>query len=478
MSELKKISTNGLKWSAIERIATQTTQLMVMLILGRMLGPKAFGLIGMLAIFIAISQTLVDSGFSSALIRKQDRDETDYATVFYFNIITSIICYSILFISAPYIANFYLQPELTSLTRTLGLVILINSFAIIQRTRLSIIIDFKTQTKASLISVACSATISLFLAYLDFGAWALVAQTLSFATINIILLNIFDPWLPKRTFSKASFNQLFSFSSKILLSGLLDTIYNNIYQIIIGKLFSACQLGLFTQAKNLSSIPAMTLTGIIQRVTYPVMSHIQNDQKALEKTYLLTLRLSAVVIFPLILGLAIIAKPLLTLLLGQEWKPAAELISILCIGYMLYPIHAINLNLLQIKGRSDLFLRLEIVKKIITTIMLLITVPFGIKTICIGMVIQSYLALTINTYYTGKLSSLTMLKQFKALSIIWIITCMCIGSASIWSIYVNNIIIQLFLIILSALGLYLIAIKSLQADLFYYVINTVKRKKI
>ncbi|HIF9210044.1 TPA: lipopolysaccharide biosynthesis protein [Photobacterium damselae] len=465
-----------MKWSAIERIATQSIQLIVMLVLGRMLGPEAFGLIGMLAIFIAISQTFVDSGFSSALIRKQYRSEADYATTFYFNIIVSLSCYVLLFICAPYIADFYNQVELIELTRVLGLVIVVNSFAVVQRARLTIVMDFKTQAKTSLISVIVSACIALLLAYYSFGVWALVAQTLSFSIINVVLLNIFNPWLPKHGFSKKSFKELFSFGSKLLASGLIDTIYNNIYQIIIGKIFTADQLGIFTQAKNLSSMPAMTLTGIIQRVTYPMMSYIQNAQQALDKAYLLTLRLAAVVIFPIIIGLGLVAKPLLTVLLGQEWESASELMNILCIGYMLYPIHAINLNILQVKGRSDLFLRLEIIKKAIITIVLVITIPLGIKAICIGIVIQSYLALFINTYYTGKLTSLTMLKQFKSLICIWLLTLGCAAIASFWYLIISNDIIQLGLIIFTALSSYLIVIKYLQSDLFDFMINTIIRK--
>ncbi|HIF9179494.1 TPA: lipopolysaccharide biosynthesis protein [Photobacterium damselae] len=476
MSELKQKTTNGLKWSAIERIVTQAIQLIVMLILGRMLGPEAFGLVGMLAIFIAISQTFVDSGFSSALIRKQDISEADFATTFYFNIVVSLSCYVLLFICAPYIADFYHQPELINLTRILSLVILANAFTIVQRSRLTVAMDFKTQTKASLLSVSCSTIIALTLAYYNFGVWALVGQTLGFSIFNVIFLNIFDPWLPKCGFSTASFKELFGFGSKLLASGLLDTIYNNIYQIIIGKLFNAGQLGLFFQAKNLSSIPAMTLTGIIQRVTYPMMSNIQNDQQALDKAYLLTLRLAAVVIFPIVIGLGLVAKPLLTVLLGQQWQSAAELMTILCIGYMLYPIHAINLNLLQVKGRSDLFLKLEIIKKVMITIILFITVPLGIKAICIGMVIQSYLALLINTYYTGKLSSLTILKQLNALIFIWLLTLGCAAIASLWYLIIDNDIIQLGLIIISALILYFIIIKYLQSDLFDYMINTIFRK--
>lgn len=476
MTELKKQATNSLKWSAIEKFVTQAIQLIIMLILGRMLGPDAFGLVGMLAIFIAISQTLVDSGFSNALIRKQDRNESDYATTFYFNIIIAIACYLLLYFSAPFIAEFYKRNELIDLTRILGLTVLINGFSIVQRARLMVAMDFKTLAKASLLSVLISAIFALLLAVFNFGVWALVGQSVSFALMTTVLLNIFEPWIPRSKFSIESFKNLFHFGSKLLLSSLISTIYENIYQIIIGRLFSSNQLGLFSQAKMLSSMPAMSITNVIQRVTYPMMSNIQDDKETLEKVYLTILSLSAVIIFPLVIGLALIAKPLIILLLGVEWKGAAGLMSILCIGYMLYPIHAINLNLLQVKGRSDLFLKLEIIKKVLVTIVLIITVPIGIKAICIGMAIQSYIALVINTYYTGKLSSLTMKKQFYMLLPIWIITLLCALISGLWYWVISSYVIQLPLILLTALVLYFISIKYLQPKLYNNVIDSVFRK--
>lgn len=476
MSELKNKITTGLKWSAIERVVTQLIQLVVMLILGRMLGPKAFGLIGMLAIFISIAQTFVDSGFSNALIRKMDRDEHDYTTVFYFNIVMSIVCYAVLFISAPYISRFYNQPDLVILTRVLGLIVLVNSFSIVQRVRLSAAMDFKVQAKASLYSVFGSTILTFFLAYYKYGVWVLVFQTLSFNIINVILLNMFSPWFPRYSFSKKSFKQLFGFGSNLLISSLLDTIYNNIYQLVIGRFFSVNQLGLFSQAKNLSCIPAMTLTSVLQKVMYPMMSHIQDKQDVLEHTYLLTLRLSAVIIFPLIIGVGVIANPLFTLILGNEWVSAAELVSILCLGYMLYPIHAINLNLLQVKGRSDLFLKLEIIKKIITTAMLFVTVPFGVKAICIGMVIQSYLALLINAYYTSDFLSLSIIKQFKALSLIWMITIICMLIPGALSFMITNAFIKIVFVIFCSVIIYVLSIKYLQPDLFSHIIKFFLRK--
>ncbi|EOD8960495.1 lipopolysaccharide biosynthesis protein, partial [Providencia stuartii] len=340
-SNLKQKTTSGLKWSAIERLATQAIQLVVMLVLARMLGPQAFGLIGMLAIFIAVSQVFVDSGLSSALIRKLDRTELDYSTAFYFNIAIALVCYLILYISAPYIADFYKQPELTSLTRVLALVIIINALAIIQRTKLSINMDFKTQAKASLAAVCISSIVAFTMAYYGFGVWSLVGQTITYTLCNVIFLNILHKWLPKLSFNFDSFKQLFGFGSKLMLSGLIDSIYQNIYQIVIGKKFNVLDVGYFTQANQLVRTPAITMTSIIQRVTYPMLSSIQNDEQRLNYAYLLTLRLSAAVIFPLLFGLAVVADPLIPELLGYEWKSASLLTSILATGLLLYPIHVI-----------------------------------------------------------------------------------------------------------------------------------------
>ncbi|QAV23176.1 lipopolysaccharide biosynthesis protein [Proteus hauseri] len=478
MNDLKQKTTNGLKWSAIERLTTQAVQLSVMLILGRMLGPTVFGLIGMLAIFIAISQTLVDSGFSNALIRKKIKSESDYATTFYFNIFISFLCYIILYISSPYIAEFYNQPQLEILTKIQGLVIIVNAFSIIQRTKLTINMNFKTQAKVSLLSVFLSSILSIYTAYLGFGVWALIIQILSFSLLNTILLNISLPWIPKKRFSKRSFSYLFGFGSKLLLSSLIDTIYNNLYQIIIGKIFSANQLGLFAQANNLSYTPSMALTSVIQRVTYPMLSHVQNNKVEFDSIYLLTLRLTALIVFPLLIGLGIIAQPFILIILGESWSYTATLLSILCIAYMLYPIHAINLNLLQVKGRTDLFLKLEIIKKVLVTIILIITVPLGIEAICIGIVIQSYLALLINTYYTGRLTSINIKKQCKYLFPIWIITIVTALFSWNISLYIENIYIQLAFMLTITPIIYIIFIRIFQYDLFNIIISNILKKKM
>ncbi|MEX9565625.1 lipopolysaccharide biosynthesis protein [Morganella morganii] len=476
---LKQKTTSSLKWSAIERLATQLVQLVVMLVLARILGPHAFGLIGMLAVFIAVSQVFVDSGLSSALIRKLDRSELDYSTAFYFNIAIALVCYTLLYFCAPFIASFYQQPELTPLTRVLALVVIINSFGIIQRTKLSIKMDFKTQAKASLIAVTISSLTAFCLAYYNFGVWSLVAQTLVYATFNVIFLNMLHRWLPMLSFSSESFRHLFGFGSKLMLSGLIDSIYQNIYQIVIGKKFNVLDVGYFTQANQLIQTPATTMTAIIQRVTYPMLSSIQNDEQKLNSAYLLTLRLSAVVIFPILFGLGTIADPLIPELLGLEWKPAALLASILAMGLLLYPIHAINLNYLQVKGRSDLFLKLEIIKKVIITIILIITIPYGINAICIGIVIQSYIALFINTYYNGRIGNLSGIIQLKALLPIWLIA---IAACSIAWLITHLVTLSTWLSIIMTItitiAIYIISIRLLQKDLYQYLILNILPKKL
>lgn len=477
-----KSTANGLKWSAIERLATQIIQLIVMLYLARLLGPEAFGLVGMLAVFIAIGQTFVDSGFSSALIRNTERTEKDFSTTFYFNIGVGAFCYSILFFTAPYVASFYEQTKLIDLLRVLGLTVIINSFAIVQRAKLTISMDFKTQTKASLISVFISCGIGIYLAYAGCGVWALIGQTLSNAVCNVVLLNIYLKWLPTTGFSKSSFNYLFGFGSKLLAAGLLDTVFKNIYQTIIGKQFSANQVGLFSQANQLASVPAMTLTSVIQRVTYPMLSNIQNDSEKFDKTYLLTLRMAAVVVFPLMVGLGLTAAPLISILLGEKWLPAAELLTIISVAFMLYPIHAINLNLLQVKGRSDIFLKLEVIKKALLVCILCITVPLGIKAMCIGMVIQTYIAFFINSFYTGQFSKLNTSKQLKALLPIWIGVFACVVvTHGVYLIVAYNIGQNFHMQLVVNLSvmplLYVFFIRVIQRDLYQVIIATVLGRK-
>ena len=413
---LKQKTVTGILWSSIERFSVQGVQFVIMIIMARILLPSDYGMIGMLAIFIAISQALIDSGFSNALIRKTNRSDVDFSTVFYFNIVIGILLYLILFFTSPLIAEFYKTPELTNLTRIIALNLFINSLAVVQRAILTIRIDFKTQAKASFCAALLSGIIGIIMAYTGFGVWAIAVQTVSNGFINTGLLWILSKWKPLRVFSYHSFKELFFFGSKLLFASLLNVIYQNIYTIVIGKKFHSTDLGYYTRADQFAQFPSSNLTGIMQRVTFPILSEIQDDKERLAKAYRKFLRLSAFIIFPLMTGLAAVAYPFIGCLLTEKWNFTALLLQIICFSYMWYPIHAINLNLLQVEGRSDLFLKLEIYKKLLGVVVLCVTIPMGLVAMCWGAVVSSLLALVLNTYYTNKLIRVGLIKQLRELS--------------------------------------------------------------
>lgn len=416
MSEsLKKKTINGTVWSSIERFSVQGISFIVMIIMARILTPNDYGIVGMLTVFIAVSQCLVDSGFSQALIRKLDRSEVDNSTVFYFNIAVGVVLYLILFFCAPLIASFYNEPLLVPLTRLLSLSVLINSFVVVQRALLTVDIDFKTQAKASLIATVISGTVGILMAYSGYGVWSIIWYQLTNVITCSILLWIFSKWRPLWTFSWISFRELFGFGSKLALSSIISTLYDNIYLIVIGKVFKASDLGYYTRAHQFASFPSSNITSVFQRVTYPVLCNIQNDDDRLRNVYRRFLRVSAFVIFPLMVGVAAVSHPLITLILTEKWEFSAILLQIICLGMMWYPIHAINLNLLQVKGRSDLFLKLEIWKKVLGVTIVCITLPFGLIAMCWGSVFGSIICLIINTYYTGKLIQVGFLIQIRDL---------------------------------------------------------------
>ena len=415
MIHSKKQVKSGFIWSALDSVVSQGIGLLISLTLANVLGPSDYGLVAMLTIFIAVAGVFVNSGFSSALIRKTDRSEKDYSTTFYFSFGISLLLYSVLFILAPVISNFYEQPELTLLTRFVASTIVINTFSVIPKVKLTVMLDFKKQAKANVIALVIGGIVGLTMAFNGFGVWSLVGQQILSAIISVFVLNILSPWKPVEPFCKDAFKELFNFGSKLLVSGILDTVYNNLYTLIIGKQFNTIQLGLFNQANLLSSMPATTITSVIQRVTYPILSELQGNSKTLDEAYLIILKIATMIVFPIMFGISIVSQPMIDLLLGESWKGSSLMLSILSMAFVLYPIHAINLNLLQVKGRSDIFLKLEFIKKINITIVIFITIPMGVIAMCIGVVINSYLALIINTYYTSKFSGITQKKQLASL---------------------------------------------------------------
>lgn len=475
---LKHDTVRGVFWSAIERFSVQGVSFLVMLVIARILSPADYGLVGMLSIFMAIAQCLIDSGFSNALIRKQDRTDVDNNTVFYFNLVVSLGLYGILFAIAPWVADFYNEPILKSLMRVLCITVIINSLAVVQRADYTARLDFKTQARASFIAAVVSGALGIFLAVKGYGVWTIVWQQITSAGISTILLWAFASWFPRLEYSWKSFRELFGYGSKLMLSALLDTTYNNIYPIVIGKIFSAQTLGFYTRAQHFAQLPSSNITGIIQRVTFPVLSKLQNDDERLQRNYRKLLKMSAFIIFPMMCLLAAVSKPLIVILIGEKWAFCSVLLIPVCFSMMWYPIHAINLNLLQVKGRSDLFLRLEIIKKCLGVTVLCISIPFGIIVMCYAMIASSLLSLVINTYYTGKLISVGFLRQMRDLSGILIL------SLSVFAIvYIGgNMVVNnwLWLIVggIAGAAFYLGTARLLHFEELKTTIEIFKRKKI
>lgn len=411
--EIKNKAIKGVGWSFADNILNQGITFLVGLVLARLLTPEEYGLIGIVLIFIAIFNSIVDSGFSNALIRKNDATDKDYNTVFFTNLVLSLVLFLLLLYIAPFIAKFFSQPKLLLLTRVMALIIIINAFAIIQRTILVKKIDFRTQTKVSLISSLISGVIGIGIAIYGFGVWSLVAQQISRQFINSLFLWIYAKWYPKMQFSYNSFLELFGFGWKLLISGLIDTVWKEIYQVVIGKCYSTYTLGQYTRAQQFGSIFSSNLTTVVQRVSYPVLSEIREDKSRLKNAYKRIIKVTMLVTFCCMLGLAAIARPLIVALIGPQWLPAVPFLQIICLQMMLYPLHAINLNMLQVQGRSDLFLKLEIIKKIIAVGPLLLGIFMDIYWMLWGSVLTGIFAYYLNAFYSGRFLNYNIEEQIK-----------------------------------------------------------------
>lgn len=473
---LKKKTVNGVIWSAIDRFSTQGIQFVFSILIARLLMPSDYGVIAMLGIFLAVSNTFVDSGFGAALVQKANRTETDFSTVFYFNIVVAIIFYALLWLASPYIASFYNIPMLKDVTRVVALTLIFSALGGIQSAQLSIAINFKTRAIISLISALSTGCLGLYLAYSGYGAWALVFQMVFSSLLNTILLWCFVRWMPSLVFSWQSFRQLFSFGSKLLASALLDTIYNNVYTLVIGKVYSSSSLGLYSRASGLAQYPSSNITGVLQSVTFPVLCSIQNDEERLADAYKRFIRMSAFVVFPLMIGLASVAEPFIRVVLTDKWEGAIYLLQIVCFSMMWYPIHAINLNILQVKGRSDYFLKLEIIKKIQGVCILCITVPISIVAMCYGSIVSSLLSLVWNTYYTKRLIGYGFLSQIKDLLPIIIHSLLMGGIVLLVTHFIEVMWVKLFAGILAGGIYYILGAYIMHFDELKEVLAIIKRK--
>jgi len=410
---LKDKTVKGVGWSAIDNVSQMGVTFVVSIVLARLLSPDNYGLIGLISVVTAVCTTLVNGGFTTALIRKKDATDDDYNTAFIVNLGMSALLYVIIYFSSPFIADFFNREELVSLTRVSSLGLIIGALSLVQKARLTKRIDFKSQTKITLTASIISGIIGIVMALLNFGVWALVAQTLSSQILRTVFLWIINKWIPQLRFSKGSFHDLFGFGWKMMLSGLLDTVWKELYQVIVGKFYTPATLGQYTRSKHYSQLFSSNLTSVIQRVTYPVLSNIQDDKERMVKAYrkMITTTMFITAISMFFLGA--IAEPLIYCMIGPKWHEAATYLPLICITGSFYPLHAMNLNMLQVQGRSDLFLGLEVIKKIIGIGPLAVCIFYGIMPMLYTSIITSIIAYFLNSYYSGKLIGYSSWMQIK-----------------------------------------------------------------
>lgn len=411
LMSLKQKALSGIFWTLIQQFSSQGISFIVSIILARILLPEQFGLIALLNVFVSLGSILMDSGMGQSLIRTEEPDIDDYSTVFQFNLIVSFLIYIIVFISSPFIAKFYNQPELESLTKWYCLIFITNAFSSIHYTRLTKKMEFKKELTITIPSLILSSILGVLMAFYNYGVWSLVVSSISQSLMIGIQLWIRSDWKPKFRFNKEKFKLHFKYGYKLTLSGLLDSIFNNVYLLIIGKYFAANQVGFYNRADTLKQLPVNNISAVLNKVTFPLFAEVQHDNKRLKDIYKKIMQMVLFFVAPTLLIMSALSTPLFRLLFTEKWLPAVPYFQILCWAGILYPIHAYNLNVLKVKGRSDLFLRLEILKKTIVIISIIGSINFGVIGLLYGAVATSIIAFFINSYYTGKLINYSAFNQ-------------------------------------------------------------------
>jgi len=410
---LKNKTVKGMAWSTLDAFLGHGVLLIVGIVLARLLSPEEYGLIGIVTIFTTVMKGIMDSGFSSALIRKKDVSDDDYNTLFYFNLTVSVFLFVLLYVSAPWIALFFERPQLLSLVRVMGLLLIFQSLCIVQETILKIRIDFKTKTKASFISAICSGAIGIGMAISGFGVWSLVGQQLSLQLIYSFSLWIFNRWRPKLKISKESLQYMWGFGWKLLVSGLLNNLWAELKKVVVSKYYSPAMLGQYSKAGEFAKIFSANFTSIVQRVTYPALAKVQDDKTRMINAYRRVIKTTMFVTVVSMFFLGAVSDPLFYCLIGPKWHIAATFLPLICIARSIYPLQAINLNMLKIQARTEIFLYLEIVKKIILLIPLFIGAFIGIYWMLIASIGTSIVAFFLNSYYSGRGLGYTTWMQIK-----------------------------------------------------------------
>ena len=410
---LKDKTVKGTFWSAADAFLGQGVTFIVGIVLARLLSPEEYGLIGIVTVFTTVLLGIVDSGFSNSLIRKREVDDNDYNTLFLFNLVVSVVLFVLLFLGAPWIAAFFGRTQLVALVRVMGLLLILQALSIVQDTQLKRRIDFKTRTKASFIAAISSGVIGIGMAYMDYGVWSLVGQQLSRQLVYSGCLWILNRWWPKLKFSIPSLRYMWGFGWKLLVSGLLNNIWLELKKVVVSKYYSPATLGQYTKAGEYAQLFSTNFTTIIQRVTYPALAQVQNDKTRMVGAYRSVIKTTMFVSAVCMFSMGAVSEPLLYCLIGPQWHVAATYLPIICIYRSMYPLQAINLNMLQVQGRTDRFLYLEIIKKIVGLGPLFVGAFIGIYWMLLCSVLTSIISFFLNSYYSGKDLGYTSWMQLK-----------------------------------------------------------------
>lgn len=402
-------------WRMFEMIVCQVVAFGIGIVLARLLSPEDYGAVGMLAIFFAVANCFKDCGFGTALVQNKNRTEEDYSTAFIFNVASSFVIYLFFYIAAPYIAAFYNMPILTDITRVSALSFILSGLTGVQYAKLNIDLKFKFRSQMSILGQIISGVTGLTLAYMGYGVWALVLQGLVTSVITGLVLWLNSGWKPKLIFSIVAFKRLWKFGANMLGSGIINTVYNNLYTLVIGKYYNPASVGMYNRANGYASLPANVIMSMSMGVNFPLLAQLQDNRERLISAYERLLKVPIYVLYPMLIGLMVLAEPLVQVMIGDKWLPCVPYIQILCVGYMFYPLNGLNVNLLMVKGRPDLVLKLDYIKKPIGILLLLAAIPFGIIWMMVGKALYSLLVYSMNCYYTQKILDYGFFKQFKVL---------------------------------------------------------------
>lgn len=458
-------------WTFVKQFTLQGFAFVQGIVLARLLVPEDYGLIAMTQFFFAISACFIDSGFTSALMRKKNRSEIDYSTVFVTNIVLTFFFSILLIVCAPLIADFYDKPILKNIVRANALLLFLNSINAVQGTRLRINLQFKI---SSFISVVCNITIgivTIIFAYLGYGVWSLIYPNYLAPILYFIMYWYFQRWYPKIKFSWNIWKDYFSYGSKLLASNLIGNVYTNIYPLLIGKIYDSKQLGFYSRGQGYSNLPINTFQGVLGSVTFPILCSIQDKDGILLGAYRRLIRIIAFIIFPIMMGLAVMARPAVLFLITDKWENCIVYLQILCFASMWSPFQTINQNILQVKGRSDLSLRMEIISKIAGVFILIITIPFGIVYLCIGQIVHSIICLVINFIFINKIMNFTFWMQIKNIFPSFFISLIMSCLVILCTLPINSIFLKLFVGIMVGIVSYVSLSRRINSDDYKYIVH-------